>query len=103
VIVFGKREILLLYPITIKGYAMTPPLLKPNPSRPTAVGLYYVRLLNSSVMFLVEVHQHRDYLYSKTLGNRNIDPVLFNQVHSERVERIDGTWWGPLGVPDVQG
>ena len=82
---------------------MSKRLLQANNDRPSYEGLYYVRLHETSTVFLVEVYKHGEFLYAKTLGKRDMDPTLFNKVHSERTTRIHGTWWGPLEVPDIEG
>ena len=74
--------------------------LKPNKTRPSVEGLYYVQLHDFDYNFLVEVYKHGEFLYTKTLGKRNMDPQYFNRVHSVRTTTITGKWYGPLGVPE---
>ena len=78
---------------------MSTPTIPANDTRPSLEGLYYVQLDDFEHMFLVDVYKHGVFLYAKTLGKRNIDPLYFNKVHSVRTTEIDGTWYGPLPVP----
>jgi len=82
---------------------MSTPTIPANETRPSTEGLYYVRLHDFERPFLVDVYMHGEYLYAKTLGKRDIDPEYFNRVHSVRITKIEGTWYGPIGVPDAEG